>query len=166
MSNSAAKFGELLTKAWRAYALNRPIYERACSDHNRRLYSELRRSKISKTVDPDSWYGLGDSLRSKMLIKAEQIEEKAYEEVDALVKNIINRKPSTLADLAAFANACATANTNLWEEPLEDLEYPEKLVRKLVEAVVSAADVPLVIADLPLPRPLEQDAFRRISNGQ
>jgi hypothetical protein len=64
--------------------------------------------------------------------------------LDRMVRRIIDKPVSDLASLALKANAVATARPELWQSIPDDLDWPEELIRDLIESVCILAGVDLI----------------------
>jgi hypothetical protein len=54
--------------------------------------------------------------------------------------------------------------TELWEEPTEDLDWPEQLVRRLVDRVLELAGHANIVAELPKPQVLVERGWTRFTD--
>jgi hypothetical protein len=78
--------------------------------------------------------------------------EALYCRLDPVVAVITNTPAQGLADLALKANAVASAWEELWQQLPEELDYPDRLVRNLIENICGVAGVNLAVSQRLAPR--------------
>jgi hypothetical protein len=71
--------------------------------------------------------------------------EALWARLDPVVKIITAAPARNLADLALKANAAATAWEGLWKELPVNLDYPDELIRDLIENVCAVAGIDLAV---------------------
>jgi hypothetical protein len=152
---------QLLVTAWKGHVVNRPDYEKRCAALNSRFYCALKQSGIAKGPGLQNWLAIGKLVTTAMDEAADELDDLTFSRVNEVTEEIRLKSCDDLKDLAALANACAIANHDLWNEPINDLDWEKGFVRHLVEAVLAIADEGNVLAGLPLPQAIEQDAMRR-----
>jgi hypothetical protein len=156
--NEFAILGARLEQQWRAYALNRPLYEAAWNRSNELFYQRLIK-------EPRSPVSFGPHHKAALaeagVGEPEKVDEDTWDAVVETIKQIDRMQPASLADLAALANVCAITSHELWAEPLEDIEWEVRHFRALVEAVLRLAGKTLVLEGLPTPQVIDQDAYER-----
>jgi hypothetical protein len=150
---------EAFTAAYGRFLEFLPTYEAA---------AELRETEIARrTGIPPHWtFRTEDEAEAHLTAMravdretgfAELIERREALElaVDPLVRKILNAPASDLLGLALKANAVATAMRHLWRLIPAELDWPEELVRDLIESVCIVAGAELIApppAQPPVPR--------------
>jgi hypothetical protein len=161
----SSKLADDLAKAWKAHAINRPEFEKRAAELNGRLYQSLKQHPIPETNNLQGWFDRKELLTTELDEKTAVIDEQTSLRLSVIMEAIRVKPCEGLTDLATLANACAAANSELWDGSVEDLDWEQSFVRRLVESVLAVAGSKSVLDGLPLPQEIEQDAFARILSG-
>lgn len=76
-------------------------------------------------------------------VALEEEHEETVAAMDAPARRMFALPAHTIEGLAVKARAAANENQNLWEEPFDDLGWPEKFIRTLIESVLAMAGEPV-----------------------
>jgi hypothetical protein len=149
-----------LDVVWAAYASNLPAFEAAHKRHSDLLHREIEAGHLTY----EEW-GASPHIQNALIEEAGLQEPDAVNErtfnayVELAERAMAQSNPPNDAELAAIANVCATANPELWSKPKGELDWDQRTTRRLVEAVLAMAGVPLILNGLPVPQPLSGNHF-------
>jgi hypothetical protein len=146
---------ESFAAAYAKMAEFKPIYEAAI---------ERRDAEVARRIGiPTHWsFRTMEEAEAHLKAMGEVDKEMGMSEIgesmealdlplDRMVRRIVDKPVNDLASLALKANAVATAWPELWQSIPDDLDWPEELLRDLIESVCILAGVDLIAPPLTLP---------------
>lgn len=161
-----ATLGAHLQEHWTVYTSNRPFYEEAHDRANELIYEGLTTAPCELDINEDSdkseyWAVVSRAHKETGFDKAEKVSAAAMAAIYDTIQQIDCLTPSTIEDLAVLANVCAYTNPDLWDCPLEELDWEVRHFRVLVEQVLRLAGAKLILEGLPIPQTVDQSAHQR-----
>jgi hypothetical protein len=155
-ADSTNTTAERFAAAYAELAAYLPIYEEAL---DRRHLEISRRTGI----EPHWNFRTDDEARTHLavmtVVDAEIAFDKVsdqlnalYERLDPIVNQVMRAPAQDISSVALKANAVATAMPHLWESLPNDLDYPDRLLRDLIESFCVVAGVELLVRSHSQPR--------------
>jgi hypothetical protein len=163
---SFTTLGARLQEQWAVCASNRPAYEEAHDKANELIYQGLTQAPRELDINEDSdkseyWAVVSRAHEATGFDKAEKVSDDAMSAIHDTILQIESLTPATIGDLAVLANVCAYTNPDLWDCPVEELDWEVRHFRVLVDTIVKLAGAKSILEGLPIPQTVDQSAHQR-----